>query len=169
MPDARGTWGEGRRFAVDRMCGRLARWLRILGHDVAYGPHLRGRALATCARREDRILVTRDTRLLRDPDLPPHVFVRSDHFRDQLREVATAVPLAGAPFLARCLECNRPLAAIDRDDVRARVPPFVLERAPHFFHCARCDRIYWPATHRAHMLEELAALGLAAGANEVGA
>src|SRR3990172_7624508 len=88
----------GRRFAVDHMLGRLARWLRILGHDVAYGPHLRGRTLAACARRERRLLVTRDTRLRRDPQLPPHVFVTSDDFREQLRQVAATVPVTGGPF-----------------------------------------------------------------------
>ena len=102
-------------FAVDKMLGRLARWLRILGHDVAYGPHLSGRTLVEHARRERRLLVTRDTRLLRDPHLPPHVFITSDHFREQLRQLASVVPL-GAGFLGRCLDCNRALESEARDD-----------------------------------------------------
>src|SRR5262245_36922355 len=104
------------RFAVDKMLGRLARWLRILGHDVAYGPHLSGRTLVDQARHEQRLLLTRDTRLLRDPHLPPHLFIASDHFRDQLRQVAAAVPL-GAGFLHRCLDCNRPLESVSREAV----------------------------------------------------
>jgi uncharacterized protein with PIN domain len=160
MSEVRGTSGATQRFAVDRMLGRLARWLRILGHDVAYGPHLRGRTLAACARREERLLLTRDTRLVRDPDLPPHLFVTSDHFREQLREVAAAVPLAAGPFLTRCLGCNRPLDEVARESVRERVPPYVWDTASRFLRCARCDRLYWPATHREHMLRELAALGL---------
>jgi hypothetical protein len=160
MSGVRGTFGESQRFAVDRMLGRLARWLRILGHDVAYGPHLRGRSLADCARRERRLLLTRDTRLIRDPDLPPHLFITSDHFREQLREVAAAVPLAAGPFLTRCLGCNRPLEEVPRESVEARVPPYVWQAAPRFLRCSRCDRLYWPATHRAHMLSELAAIGL---------
>ena len=149
-------------FAVDKMLGRLARWLRILGHDVAYGPHLSGRTLVERARRQRRLLLTRNTRLLRDPQLPPHLFITSDHFRDQLRQVAGAVPL-GAGFLHRCLDCNRPLEAVAREAVAvaAAVPPYVLATQEHFERCARCGRVYWPATHRAHMLDELAALGLA--------
>jgi uncharacterized protein with PIN domain len=150
-------------FAVDKMLGRLARWLRILGHDVAYGPHLSGRTLLRRARRERRLLLTRDTRLLRDPELPPHLFIASDHFREQLRQVAAAVPL-GAGFLRRCLDCNRPLEAVAREAVAARVPPYVLATQDHFERCSRCRRIYWPATHRTHMLDELAALGLAVAA-----
>jgi uncharacterized protein with PIN domain len=146
-------------FAVDAMLGRLARWLRILGHDVAYGPHLRGRTLARCARREGRLLLTRDTRLVRDPELPAHLFIRSDRFRDQLREVAAVVPLGGA-FLTRCLDCNRPLTPADVAREADRLPAFVAASRPELLRCAGCDRLYWPASHASHMRAELASLGL---------
>ena len=149
------------RFAVDKMLGRLARWLRILGYDVAYGPHLSGRTLVAAARDEGRLLVTRDTRLLRGRDLPPHVFVESDHFREQLREIAAAVPLDGAHLLARCLDCNRALDELARERARDRVPVFVWETSPRFLSCAACGHVYWHATHRAHVVRELAALGIA--------
>ena len=148
MAELVGAPGEVQRFAVDWMLGRLARWLRILGHDVAYGRHLRDRTLVDSARREERLLLTRDTRLLRDPHLPRHLFVES------------AVPLGGAPLLTRCLDCNRPLDEVPRDQVRDRVPPYVWDTAPRFLACGRCGRVYWPATHRAHMLRELAAIGI---------
>lgn len=152
----------GQRFAVDWMLGRLARWLRVLGHDVAYGPHLRRRTLADCARREGRMIVTRDTRLIRDPNLPPHVFIGSDRFRDQLRELAAAVPLAApGDAFRRCLDCNRVLEEVARETVRDRVPPYVWSTTARFHRCAGCGRVYWPATHHAHMLRELTALGLA--------
>ena len=88
------------------------------------------------------------------------MFVTSDHFREQLREVAAAVPLGEAGVLCRCLDCNLTLARLPREQVRDRVPPFVWETAEQFLTCRRCHRIYWPATHRAHVLRELAALGL---------
>lgn len=148
------------RFAVDRMLGRLARWLRVLGHDVAYGSHLGGRTLVACARREGRLLLTRDTRLLRDPQLPPHLFVESDDFREQLRQVAAAVALAEPAPFARCLDCNALLSDVPRDEARDRVPPYVFATTAQFLACPRCHRLYWPATHRDHMRRELAGLGL---------
>jgi uncharacterized protein len=151
---------DGCRFAVDRMMGRLARWLRVLGHDVAYGPHLARRTLVDCARREGRLLLTRDTQLLRDPHLPPHVFITSDHFRLQLREVAAAVPLGGRALFRRCLDCNRLLEEVAREEVRERVPPFVWATTERFLTCTSCARLYWPATHHAHMRRELSDLGL---------
>jgi hypothetical protein len=106
------------------------------------------------------MIVTRDTRLVRDPHLPPHVFVTSDHFREQLREVAAAVPLVRDATFTRCLECNTPLATIARDAVTTRVPPYVLATQERFWTCPSCHRLYWPATHHARMREELSALSL---------
>jgi len=159
------TPSGGQRFAVDRMLGRLARWLRVLGHDVAYGPRLGGRELVACARREGRMVLTRDTRLCRDA-APPHLLVASDDFREQLREVAAAVPLGPARLLARCLDCNSMLEDVERAAAERRVPPFVWSTHDRFLRCPRCDRFYWPATHRASMLRELAGLGLADGATD---
>ena len=152
------------RFAVDSMLGRLARWLRILGHDVAYGPHLRGRTLVDCARRERRVLLTRDTRLVRAPDLPLHLFITSDHFREQLRQVAAAWPVGAGPLLSRCLDCNRPLDEIPREEARAHVPEFVGTSSPRFWRCGHCGKLFWPATHKAHIEHELATLGVSAEA-----
>ncbi len=147
-------------FAVDTMLGRLARWLRILGHDVAYGPHLHGRGLVDCARREGRVIVTRDTRLVRERSLPPHVFVTSDHFREQIRQVGAAIPLAEGASFTRCVECNARLEPVERAAVEARVPAYVFATQERFWTCPRCARVYWPATHQARMRAELAALGL---------
>lgn len=108
--------------------------------------------------------MTRDTALVRARDLPPCVFVASDHFREQLREVAAAVPLARGAAFTRCVECNAPLAAVAREAVRDRVPPYVFETQPAFWTCPSCHRLFWPATHHARMRAELAAIGLEAGA-----
>src|SRR5689334_14749163 len=153
------------RFAVDRMLGRHARWLRILGHDVSYGPRLGGRALLAHARREGRMVLTRDTRLCAAAT-GPHLVLVSDDFRAQLREVAAAVPLGPARRFARCLECNCPLEDVTRAAAEHRVPPFVWSTQDRFLRCPDCDRFYWPATHRMNMLHELAALGLTSGATD---
>jgi len=108
------------------------------------------------------MIVTRDTRLVRDPNLPPHLFVRADRFRDQLRELAAAVPLAGGEAFSRCVECNEPLASVEREAARERVPAYVFETQGRFWTCPSCHRFYWPATHHARMREELASLGFGA-------
>lgn len=144
------------KFAADAMLGRLAKWLRLLGFDTTYATDRQDSALLALARRENRILLTRDTRLLRRRELPPHVFVRDNDFRSQLRQVVLACGLETGPgFLTRCAACNLELVAADRVDVRERVPPYVFETQTEFARCPACGRTYWPATHAARMAEEL--------------
>ena len=148
------------RFVADTMLGRLARWLRIVGQDVAYGPHLSGARLVQTARREDRMILTRNTRLIRRRELPPYLFIVSDHFRDQLRQVLSSFNLKPTAFLTRCLDCNEELSRADRALVHLRVPPYVWATQEHFQACPRCGRIFWGATHRQHIREELRGLGV---------
>ncbi len=148
------------RFLADAMLGRLATWLRILGYDAEYD-RSEDRRLVERARREERLLLTRDTGLLRRRDLPRHLFVRSDAVREQLREVMTGLGLRPRTDGHRCLRCNVPLEARARAEVEGRVPDFVHASQEHFWSCPRCGRVYWAGTHRRHMeetLEELARL-----------
>jgi hypothetical protein len=151
-------------FAVDTMLGRLARWLRILGYDAAYGSHLHGATLARVARREQRVILTRDRQLLRDRNLPAHVFIEHDDFRAQLRQVAARLGLRGQAAFSRCIACNRPVESVSPATVRDRVPAYVAETQAEFWECGGCGRVYWPATHRTHIVAELRAMGLVEGA-----
>ncbi len=150
----------GTRFAVDKMLGRLARWLRVIGQDATYGPHLSGRTLTRHARTEGRTVLTRDHRLLREPQPPPLLFIESDHFRDQLRQVIEACgldPFAG--LFTRCVRCNEPVVAVHKGEVERHVPPYVFASQERFVRCPRCRRIYWPATHDVRVRAELRAMG----------
>lgn len=143
------------RFAADFMLGRLAKWLRIIGCDVIYGRHLTGYGLIRAARAENRLILTRDRRL-KQKQPPPFVLIESDHYRDQLRQVIRHCGLEiGAKVFSRCIDCNTPLEPRSRDSVRPLVAPYVFSSQQEFFSCPVCRRIYWPATHRQKMLEEL--------------
>ena len=74
------------KFAADRMLGKLAKWLRIMGQDVIYGQHLSGYGLIHAARAENRLILTRD-RGLKKKQPPDFLFIESDHYREQLRQV----------------------------------------------------------------------------------
>ncbi|MFQ5851300.1 MAG: Mut7-C RNAse domain-containing protein [Candidatus Binatia bacterium] len=150
---------EDVRFAADKMLGRLAKWLRIIGQDVTYGSHLSGYGLTRAARREGRLILTRD-RGIRMKNPPAYLLIRSDQFREQLKQVIYACGLD--PFknpFTRCVECNTALEPIPKEAVANRVPPYVFSTQERFSFCRRCRRIYWPATHQQRMIEELGALG----------
>ena len=144
------------KFIADAMLGRLAKWLRLLGIDTVYDPRLRDTELIRLAATEGRILLTRDTRLLRRRGIPPSLFVIHDHFRDQLRQVAHAfgLDLRLARF-NRCSRCNELLVGRSKEHVRDRVPPYVFETQDHFFQCPACGRIYWAATHLERIRSEI--------------
>jgi len=148
------------KFAADRMLGRLAKWLRVLGCDVIYGPHLSGYGLIRAARAEQRLILTRDRRL-KQKQPPPFIFIESDHYGDQLQQVvrACAIEFAGRLF-SRCIECNTPLQSKPRETVEPLVPPYVFATQESFSWCSRCRRVYWPATHQQKMLDELRKMAL---------
>ena len=149
------------RFAVDRMLGRLARWLRVLGFDAAYRNELPGNRLLTLAAREERIVLTRDARL-RDPRGHARVIrITSERFREQLQELDRVLPLGGFETRTpRCVECNEAMVPVPAVDVPESVPEYVRATQTDFRRCPRCRRMFWPATHRTRMEAEIAALQL---------
>lgn len=148
------------RFAADVMLGRLAKWLRVFGQDVIYGRHLSGAGLIHAARQENRVILTRDRRLrLRQPQ--EFLFIKSDDFREQLRQVVSAFQLTlGDDLFRRCLICNCCLQPRSKSSVKEAVPEYVFLTQEDFFWCAECRRIYWPATHHEKMLQELKKISL---------
>ena len=149
------------KFAADYMLGRLAKWLRIIGCDVIYGRHLTGYGLIRAARAEDRLILTRDRRL-KHKQPPPFVLIESDHYRDQLRQVIGECGLqVGDKVFSRCIECNAVLQPRAKETLQSLVPPYVYSSQNEFYSCPVCGRLYWPATHRDRMLEQLRNLQLA--------
>jgi uncharacterized protein len=148
------------KFAADRMLGRLVKWLRVIGEDVIYGPHLTGYGLIRAGRAEGRLILTRDRRL-KQKQPPPFIFIESDHYREQLRQVIQECGLKpGDGLFTRCVACNTVLQPRAKETVEKIVPPYVFSTQEKFSWCPACQRVYWPATHLEKMLHELQTLGL---------
>lgn len=147
----------GQRFFADSMLGKLAKWLRILGCDTAFDPTIPDEEIADRALREGRVILTRDTLLIRRRSVREnHFFVRGDSCRDQLRQVVARFAIdPAAGLFTRCVRCNEPLKKIGRQNAAGKVPPYVFETQESFRACARCGRIYWKATHREKMEKHL--------------
>lgn len=134
------------RYLADVMLGRLARWLRALGYDTRYEPALDDAALAELARREDRILLTRDVELTRRRKLRAFL-IHDDKVMQQLRQVMAAFGLNTTTAFTRCIECNAELVAIGREDAASLVPPYVFKTQAQFRQCPRCGKVYWRGSH----------------------
>jgi uncharacterized protein with PIN domain len=147
---------------ADAMLGGLARWLRVLGLDVAYDPALDDAALVRLAAGEGRVILTRDRRLVLRRLARNHLLVASGEVGAQLRQVLAELAIAPDParLLSRCLRCNLPLVPLAAEQARERVPPYVASTRERFRECPRCGRVYWSATHVERMRERLARFGV---------
>lgn len=146
------------KILCDHMLGSLARWLRFMGYDAAYPDPITDRELIEVARRDGRILLTRDKELA--ARLPEAVRIQSDVLDEQIREVAAVLPLRLVDPLSRCSLCNVFLVAVSRDDISDAVPEGVRARHEEFWRCPSCRRVYWQGTHWDKMIERLNGLDL---------
>ena len=104
------------RFAADRMMGRLARMLRLMGYDTIYSPQLDPAGLAEAARREDRIILTQGETRQRFPQVPKIFSVGSKYPAEQLREAVKEFSLdPRAGLCTRCAVCNGAITGVVKE------------------------------------------------------
>ena len=141
--------GKKPKVIVDFMLGRLAKWLRILGYDTVYANKTSAENIVLASLKENRVLVTRNTRLSRKRAWKL-VLIKSDKFLEQIAQIARELKLhlSEKDFFTRCTFCNNELMAVeDRESVKAKVPEYVFKTQGKFSACSHCGRIYWAGTH----------------------
>jgi hypothetical protein len=135
------------RFLVDAMLGKLARYLRMCGHDAAYALD-RGvesdDAVAALADGEDRTLLTRDESLAARVDDAILLTAREVTAQlGELRDVGVDVSLADRP--TRCGACNGPLDPVPPE---ADLPDYAPDPATTaVWRCRRCGQYFWKGSH----------------------
>ncbi len=149
------------RFIVDHNVGKLAKWLRMMGYDTLFFNGSDDSTMIATALAEERIILTRDTgivkrRLVTSGKLKAILPV-SDEPLLQMKHVIAALNLDiyFKPFSV-CLECNRVLVEKNKEQVKEKVPPYVLKTRNQYMECPACHRIYWRGTHWQAMNKKLA-------------
>jgi uncharacterized protein with PIN domain len=143
-------------FAAEKPLGKLAKWLRLLGFDTIYASEVSGEAFIELLKKP-RILLTRTQRVQEQNASHPLIFIKSDHLNEQLKQVLQEVGLTRAhirPF-SRCLQCNVPIVATEKDSLWGRVPDYIYETQGHFHVCPECQRIYWPGSHTKRSMQKI--------------
>jgi uncharacterized protein with PIN domain len=148
------------RFMVDINVGKLAKWLRMMGYDTLFFDGSDDSQMVASALAEGRVILTRDTQIMRRKVVTSGrlkaILIKSDEPEQQIRQVVETLELdcRFRPFTI-CLECNQPLGARTREQVKDLVPPYVFKTQDQFMECPNCCRIYWRGTHWAAMTKRL--------------
>ena len=132
-------------FVAEHTLGKLAKWLRMLGFDTVYESDLS----LKISYEKGRIRLTRSRRMGEKNRREGLLFIASDHYMEQLRQVIKAVEIIPddlRPF-SRCIRCNRSILPVDKDSVQGRIPDYIFETHDSFQICDQCNRIYWSGSH----------------------
>ncbi|MEA3475165.1 MAG: Mut7-C RNAse domain-containing protein [Candidatus Cloacimonadota bacterium] len=134
-------------FAVDKMLGKLAKWLRVLGYDTFYKNKISNATLLSIANKDKRILITRNHTFRKRRHPIKIIFIKKDNLKDQLLELNNEVRLSTDKMFTRCPICNRKTTEIEKEYVKDIVPEYVYQNQDRFFQCLLCGKVYWVGTH----------------------
>jgi uncharacterized protein with PIN domain len=139
------------KFIADGMLGKLTRWLRILGHDVKYSSNVDDAALVDAAKKERRILLTRDFELYKQATAKgiDTFYVEGETGVEKLAEIAGrfGIDLNVNMATSRCPKCNSKIKPVSKDKVADKVGKSTFAHYDEFWKCQNCGQIYWQGAH----------------------
>ncbi|MDY6878821.1 MAG: Mut7-C RNAse domain-containing protein [Desulfatiglans sp.] len=143
------------KLVVDSMLGKLAKWLRVMGHDTHYQSFYGPGDIELLMKGRSYFLTRNRTR---SGHYHHVVLLHSNKVEKQLAELKKNLPIQSprSNWFTRCLICNTLLEEKKKEEVQENVPEYV------FYHnittikaCHECGRYYWPGSHRSRMLVKL--------------
>ncbi len=139
------------KFLADSMLGKLARWLRMLGQDVLYSTELNDSELLELAKKENRVLLTRDLELYQRAIAKglDTYYVEGKTESDQLAELAKRYNLRLMIDMdkSHCPLCNTKLKATPKEQLKSQLEKNTLTYYEKFWKCPNCGQIYWQGAH----------------------
>lgn len=149
------------RFIADVNVLKLGRLLILLGFDVACSSSFSDKEIADLSQSESRIVLTRDTNLLKRKKIVFARRIRSNLPYDQVVEVMDFFGLwHRTAFFSRCTQCNQPLVKVAKTDIMHLLEPKTKKYFSVFFQCPKCQKVFWKGSHYDAMTDKLTALGL---------
>ncbi len=145
------------KLIADSMLGRLAKWLRLIGFDVIYLNNIQDKELLFVSALEKRVILTRDKKLFQraKSNKLPCIFIYSDFFEEQLKQVFEVLGFESISPLKRCGKCNCLLKNIEKKDVEGLVPDYIFDTETEFSICERCKKVYWHGSHAKNIEQKI--------------
>jgi uncharacterized protein with PIN domain len=133
------------------MLGKLARWLRLLGHDVKYSNCMDDSDLIKIAKKEKRILLTRDFQLYQQATGKglDTFYVEGQTEAERLVALSKrfSIRLEVDMKTSRCPKCNTTVKPILREMLADKVEKNTLAHYDQFWICPKCKQVYWQGAH----------------------
>lgn len=150
-------------FILDVHLGKLAKYLRMTGFDTLYENWFNDSEIVEIAICEKRIILTRDTGLLKHKVVTHGYWIRSQKPMEQFTETARRFDLFSKfkPF-RRCIVCNGLVNKTSKQSVIHQLKPRTKIYYNKFFKCSSCGKAYWKGSHFERMQKlifELADVG----------
>jgi uncharacterized protein with PIN domain len=139
------------KFIADGMLGKLTRWLRILGHNVKYSNKLDDAQLIIIAKKEQRILLTRDLELYQQATAKgiDAFYLNGQTEEERLAELAKRfnIKLDVNMTISRCPKCNTQVKPVSKGNVIDKIEKSTFQYYNEFWECPKCGQIYWQGAH----------------------
>ena len=139
------------KFIADGMLGKLTRWLRMLGHDVKYSNQSEDAELIATAKKEHRVLLTRDLELYKRA-LVKGVDVFCVKGQPEAEKIAGLAARFGFSLVinlnrSRCPKCNTKIQSAPKEKLVGEVEKTTFTYYEEFWVCPKCGNIYWQGAH----------------------
>jgi uncharacterized protein with PIN domain len=133
------------------MLGKLTRWLRMLGQDVVYTGSMDDKELIKKAKKEHRILLTRDLELYQQAigKGAEAFLVEGTTEAEKLAKLANrfGFKLEIDVKVSRCPKCNTRIKPVKKTDVINKIPGSTSAYYNEFWECPGCQQVYWRGAH----------------------
>ena len=138
-------------FILDAMLGKLTRWLRMMGHDAKYAIEFDDSELIAIAKKENRVLLTRDLALYQHAIAKgvEAYYVEGDMESERLAELSArfTIPIEIDLDQSRCPKCNTKLTQVSKAEIADKVEKNTLSHYDVFWRCPNCGAVYWQGAH----------------------
>jgi len=139
------------KFIADGMLGKLTRWLRMLGHNVKYSDKLDDSQLIMIAKKEGRILLTKDLKLYQQATTKrlDALYLEGKTEEEKLAELAKRFKIKLEIHMAtsRCPKCNTIVKPIPKEKLADKLEKSTFTYYDKFWECPKCGQIYWQGAH----------------------
>jgi len=139
------------KFIADGMLGKLTRWLRMLGHNVKYSSKLDDAQLIKIAKKERRILLTRDLELYQQSTAKgiEAFYLEGRTEAERLAQLAKRfnIKLDIDMTTSRCTKCNNRVKPMPKEKVADKIEKSTFSYYNEFWECSKCGKIYWQGAH----------------------